>query len=154
MQIHAQHLTDSEQMKWYNAFTKCFPRWRVSGLSTLSVKITMLLSWGNNLLQCYMRGNTTLARIRIAPMTTMSGSVLTMSFIEWFMRASTMGFTLFCFKQWNIYKRFFLFCRRGIRVMLDNRDRENNEEPVMCSKCNVVFESDTEFIMHYDKNHK
>gem|GEM_PF-6068392 len=82
MQIHAQHLTDSEQMKWYNAFTKCFPRWRVSGLSTLSVKTTMLLSWGNNLLQCYMRGNKILARIRIAPMTTMSGSVLTMSFIE------------------------------------------------------------------------
>lgn len=38
--------------------------------------------------------------------------------------------------------------------MSDNRDRDNDEEPVMCSKCNVVFESDTEFIMHYDKNHK
>ena len=36
--------------------------------------------------------------------------------------------------------------------MSDNRD--NNEEPVMCSKCNVVFNSDSEFIMHYDKNHK
>jgi uncharacterized C2H2 Zn-finger protein len=36
--------------------------------------------------------------------------------------------------------------------MLDNRD--NNGEPVMCSKCNVVFENETEFIMHYDMNHK
>jgi len=36
--------------------------------------------------------------------------------------------------------------------MVDNRD--NSEEPVMCSKCNTTFESDTEFIMHYDKNHK
>jgi uncharacterized C2H2 Zn-finger protein len=36
--------------------------------------------------------------------------------------------------------------------MSDNRD--NNEEPVMCSKCNVVFKSDSEFLVHYDKNHK
>ena len=37
-------------------------------------------------------------------------------------------------------------------MMSDNRDK--NEEPVMCSKCNVAFRSEKEFIIHYDKNHK
>lgn len=37
-------------------------------------------------------------------------------------------------------------------MMSDNRDK--NEEPVMRSKCNVPFQSETEFIIHYDKNHK
>lgn len=31
---------------------------------------------------------------------------------------------------------------------------DSNEEPVMCSKCNIAFNSETEFIMHYDKNHR
>ena len=26
-------------------------------------------------------------------------------------------------------------------------------EPVICSKCNVTFESDSQYIQHYDQNH-
>ena len=29
-----------------------------------------------------------------------------------------------------------------------------NEEPVICSKCNVIFESDDKFLMHYEEAHK
>ena len=26
-------------------------------------------------------------------------------------------------------------------------------EPVICSKCNVTFETDSQYIQHYDQNH-
>ena len=28
------------------------------------------------------------------------------------------------------------------------------EEPIMCSKCNQVFKTDSEYIQHYDEKHK
>ena len=42
--------------------------------------------------------------------------------------------------------------QEGIRNMSDNT--ENSEEPVMCSKCNVAFRNETEFVTHYEKNHR
>lgn len=35
-----------------------------------------------------------------------------------------------------------------------NQMASQNEEPVICSKCNVTFESDGEFLKHYDEAHK
>jgi len=35
-----------------------------------------------------------------------------------------------------------------------NKDNHQGEEPVMCSKCNMVFESDTDYKRHYDDNHR
>ena len=33
-------------------------------------------------------------------------------------------------------------------------DRDKGEElPVMCSKCNLVFESDSDYIRHYNDKH-
>jgi hypothetical protein len=38
----------------------------------------------------------------------------------------------------------------GIFVMLENEE----EEPVMCSKCNVVFPTEREYLQHYSEMHK
>jgi uncharacterized C2H2 Zn-finger protein len=29
-----------------------------------------------------------------------------------------------------------------------------NAEPVMCSKCNITFESESEYLQHYNEKHK
>lgn len=37
-----------------------------------------------------------------------------------------------------------------------NSSREldcEGSEPVICSKCNVTFETDSQYIQHYDQNH-
>jgi hypothetical protein len=52
----------------------------------------------------------------------------------------------------EIFINDFSYLIKGFCRMSDSRDK--NEEPVMCSKCNVAFQSETEFIIHYDKNHK
>ena len=31
---------------------------------------------------------------------------------------------------------------------------KDNDEPVMCSKCNKTFENDSEYLEHYNQNHK
>ena len=31
---------------------------------------------------------------------------------------------------------------------------KDNDEPVMCSKCNKTFENDSEYLKHYSENHK
>jgi uncharacterized C2H2 Zn-finger protein len=36
--------------------------------------------------------------------------------------------------------------------MTVNRDKSG--EPIMCSKCNIVFESDTDYIQHYNEKHR
>ena len=36
----------------------------------------------------------------------------------------------------------------------DNEMDSKNEEPVICSKCNVTFETDEKFLQHYDEVHK
>lgn len=36
----------------------------------------------------------------------------------------------------------------------DNQVASKNEEPVMCSKCNVIFESEENYLQHYDEVHK
>jgi hypothetical protein len=36
----------------------------------------------------------------------------------------------------------------------DNQMASQNEEPVICSKCNVTFESDGKFLQHYGEAHK
>ena len=32
--------------------------------------------------------------------------------------------------------------------------KKNNEEPVICSKCNKTLENDSEYLRHYDEKHK
>jgi hypothetical protein len=41
-----------------------------------------------------------------------------------------------------------------MNVESDNQMNSKNEEPVICSKCNVIFESDGKFLQHYDEAHK
>jgi uncharacterized C2H2 Zn-finger protein len=36
--------------------------------------------------------------------------------------------------------------------MTVNRDKSG--EPVMCSKCNMVFKSDSDYMQHYNEKHK
>jgi uncharacterized C2H2 Zn-finger protein len=36
----------------------------------------------------------------------------------------------------------------------DNQMASKNEEPVMCSKCNITFESEEKYLQHYDEVHK
>ncbi len=31
---------------------------------------------------------------------------------------------------------------------------KNNDEPVMCSKCNKTFENESEYLQHYNEKHK
>jgi uncharacterized C2H2 Zn-finger protein len=42
--------------------------------------------------------------------------------------------------------------------MTANKDKrsgeEEEEEPIMCSKCNMVFESDSDYMQHYNEKHK
>jgi uncharacterized C2H2 Zn-finger protein len=38
--------------------------------------------------------------------------------------------------------------------MSSSRDEIPKKEPVMCSKCNEVFETDSKYIQHYDEKHK
>ena len=38
--------------------------------------------------------------------------------------------------------------------MSSSRDRSTEREPVMCSKCNEVFETDSKYIQHYNEKHK
>jgi hypothetical protein len=39
-------------------------------------------------------------------------------------------------------------------TVADNKMASSNEEPVICSKCNVTFESDDKYLQHYDEVHK
>jgi uncharacterized C2H2 Zn-finger protein len=38
--------------------------------------------------------------------------------------------------------------------MTSSRDESREKEPVMCSKCNEVFESDSKYMQHYNEKHK
>jgi uncharacterized C2H2 Zn-finger protein len=40
--------------------------------------------------------------------------------------------------------------------MSSSRDESTDieKEPVMCSKCNEVFETDSKYIQHYNEKHK
>jgi uncharacterized C2H2 Zn-finger protein len=38
--------------------------------------------------------------------------------------------------------------------MSSSRDENTEKEPVMCSKCNEVFETDSKYIQHYNEKHK
>jgi|GraSoiStandDraft_9_1057307.scaffolds.fasta_scaffold1870588_1 uncharacterized C2H2 Zn-finger protein len=38
--------------------------------------------------------------------------------------------------------------------MTSSRDESREKEPVMCSKCNEVFESDLKYMQHYNEKHK
>jgi hypothetical protein len=31
---------------------------------------------------------------------------------------------------------------------------QNDSEPVLCSKCNMAFPSDSEYLQHYDQEHR
>jgi uncharacterized C2H2 Zn-finger protein len=33
-------------------------------------------------------------------------------------------------------------------------NKDKSEEPIMCSKCNIAFESDSDYIQHYNEKHK
>jgi uncharacterized C2H2 Zn-finger protein len=34
-----------------------------------------------------------------------------------------------------------------------NSDKNQDDLPVMCSKCNIIFKSDFEYIRHYNDEH-
>ena len=36
----------------------------------------------------------------------------------------------------------------------DNEMASEKEEPVICSKCNITFETDEKYLRHYDEVHK
>jgi uncharacterized C2H2 Zn-finger protein len=38
--------------------------------------------------------------------------------------------------------------------MTSGRDESIEKEPVMCSKCNEVFETDSKYMQHYNERHK
>jgi uncharacterized C2H2 Zn-finger protein len=38
--------------------------------------------------------------------------------------------------------------------MTSGRDESREKEPVMCSKCNELFETDSKYIQHYNERHK
>ena len=38
--------------------------------------------------------------------------------------------------------------------MSSGRDEGTEKEPVMCSKCNEVFETDSKYMQHYNENTK
>jgi hypothetical protein len=38
--------------------------------------------------------------------------------------------------------------------MPENEEEEDEEEPVMCSKCNVVFPTEQKYLQHYSEMHK
>jgi uncharacterized C2H2 Zn-finger protein len=38
--------------------------------------------------------------------------------------------------------------------MTSGRDESTEKEPVMCSKCNEGFETDSKYIQHYNEKHK
>ena len=38
--------------------------------------------------------------------------------------------------------------------MTSSGDEVTEKEPVMCSKCNEVFETDSKYIQHYNEKHK
>jgi uncharacterized C2H2 Zn-finger protein len=37
--------------------------------------------------------------------------------------------------------------------MSTEKDRDPSEEPVLCSRCNSTFESESEFMEHYSSQH-
>ena len=42
----------------------------------------------------------------------------------------------------------------GMNDKNSSRDLDfEDSEPVICSKCNVTFETDSQYIQHYDQNH-
>jgi uncharacterized C2H2 Zn-finger protein len=38
--------------------------------------------------------------------------------------------------------------------MTSGRDESTEKEPVMCSKCNEVFETDSKYIQHYNEKYR
>ena len=41
------------------------------------------------------------------------------------------------------------YIKRAMRM-----DASQLGEPVVCSKCNLLFDTDLDFVEHYDQNHK
>ena len=41
-----------------------------------------------------------------------------------------------------------LYCQ--VQIEMENQ----NDEPVICSKCNKTFESESEYLEHYNEKHK
>jgi hypothetical protein len=37
---------------------------------------------------------------------------------------------------------------------MPENEEEEEQEPVMCSKCNVVFSTEREYLQHYSEMHK
>jgi uncharacterized C2H2 Zn-finger protein len=37
---------------------------------------------------------------------------------------------------------------------MTDSDKSPEELPVMCSKCNLVFESDSDYVCHYNDKHR
>jgi uncharacterized C2H2 Zn-finger protein len=39
------------------------------------------------------------------------------------------------------------------KLMSTEKDRDPNQESVLCSKCNSTFENESEFMEHYNSQH-
>ena len=37
---------------------------------------------------------------------------------------------------------------------METEMEKNDDEPVMCSKCNKLFENESEYLQHYNEKHK
>jgi len=37
-----------------------------------------------------------------------------------------------------------------VQIEMENQ----NDEPIMCSKCNKIFENESEYLEHYNEKHK
>ncbi len=52
-----------------------------------------------------------------------------------------------------IDKRKFL-SQMNLYYQVQKEMENENNEPVMCSKCNKTFESESEYLEHYNEKHK
>lgn len=51
------------------------------------------------------------------------------------------------------YLKFFYWISSILLAMSSTEDRNNTGIPVACSKCNETFQSDSEYVVHYNEMH-
>jgi hypothetical protein len=49
--------------------------------------------------------------------------------------------------------KFFYWIFSILLAMSSTEDRNNTGIPVACSKCNATFQSDSEYVVHYNEMH-
>jgi len=61
-----------------------------------------------------------------------------------------------CARAWmacHEYLKFFYWIFSILLAMSSAKDRDNTGIPVACSKCNETFQSDSEYVVHYNEEH-